>query len=202
MTEFDWRLFLERWSRELIEAGEEPELAPEIRASGWLGFPGATEEQLAAADARLGTSLPPSYRDFLRASNGWRGSGTFIWRVWSTDEIDWFRVRNREWIDAYARPLGPSSGPIRKPSTPDAEYFLYGDDQDSASFRPEYLESALEISEVGDSAIYLLNPEVVTPDGEWEAWFFGNWLPGANRYRSFAGLMQAEYRSFRQLQQG
>ena len=53
-----------------------------------------------------------------------------------------------------------------------------------------------------DSAIYLLNPKVVTPDGEWEAWFFANWLPGAARYRSFVELMQAEYRSFRQLHEG
>src|SRR5262249_28866812 len=32
----------------------------------------------------------------------------------------------------------------------------------------------------------LLNPMVVWPDGEWEAWFFANWLPGAARYPSFA----------------
>ena len=63
-------------------------------------------------------------------------------------------------------------------------------------FRVEYLESALEVSEEGDSAVYLLNPEVVTADGEWEAWFFANWLPGASRYRSFTELMEAEYRTF------
>jgi hypothetical protein len=33
---------------------------------------------------------------------------------------------------------------------------------------------------------------VVTPDGEWEAWFFANWLPGANRYRSFWEMLQTE----------
>ena len=36
----------------------------------------------------------------------------------------------------------------------------------------------------------------VTHDGEWEAWFFANWLPGATRFRSFAELMEAEYQSF------
>lgn len=202
MTEFEWRPFLERWSRELLAAGEEPELAPDIRDSGWLGFPGATEEQLAAAEARLGATLPPSYRGFLRTSNGWRGTGTFIRRVWSTHDIEWFRVRNRRWINAYARPLGPFTGLLRGRAIPDEEYFVYGDAQDSARFRTEYLDSALEVSDIGDSAIDLLNPKVVTPDGEWEAWFFGNWLPGATRYRSFAELMQAEYQSFRQLQQG
>jgi proline dehydrogenase len=33
---------------------------------------------------------------------------------------------------------------------------------------------------------------VVWPDGEWETWFFANWLPGATRYRSFADWMQHE----------
>ena len=56
----------------------------------------------------------------------------------------------------------------------------------------------LEISDESDSAIYLLNPEVVTAEGEWEAWLFANWLPGASRYRSFAELMEAEYRTFRE----
>lgn len=46
---------------------------------------------------------------------------------------------------------------------------------------------------MGDAAIYVLNPQIVTPEGEWEAWLFADWLPGAARYRSFQDLMQAEY---------
>jgi hypothetical protein len=45
----------------------------------------------------------------------------------------------------------------------------------------------------GDSAVYLLNPQVVSEDGEWDAWFFANWLPGATRYRSFAEMILKEY---------
>ena len=202
MTDFEWRPFLERWSRELIDAGEASELAPEIRDAGWLGYAGATDEQLARLEARLGTSLPPSYRAFLRTSNGWRRTGTFIWRVWSTDDVEWFKVRNRRWINAYVRPLGPLTGLLRRRSIPDEDYFVYGATQDSVHFRAEYLESALEISDVGDSAIYLLNPKIVTTEGEWEAWFFADWLPGAIRYRSFEELMRAEYRSFREMQEG
>lgn len=33
----------------------------------------ATEEAIASAEARTGASLPPSYRTFLRLSNGWCG---------------------------------------------------------------------------------------------------------------------------------
>ena len=38
------------------------------------------------------------------------------------------------------------------------------------------------------------------PEGEWEAWFFANWLPGATRYHSFAELMQQERLGFLELQ--
>jgi hypothetical protein len=52
----------------------------------------------------------------------------------------------------------------------------------------------LEISDTGDAAILLLNPEVVSDEGEWEAWFFASWLPGAGRFRSFEELMRFEAR--------
>ncbi len=194
VTITDWRPFLETLSKELIEADAYPDIPSEVAESGWLGFPGATEEELDALEARLGVGLPPSYREFLTVSNGWRQTGSSIWRMWSTEEIDWFRVRNADWIDAYVNPYGGLDGL----SLTDEEYLVYGETQDSARFRVEYLQSALEVSDIGDSAIYLLNPKVVTPDGEWEAWFFANWLPGAIRYRSFAEMMEAEYQSFRE----
>lgn len=189
MSTNDWREFLTRFSHLLLQ---EPDIAadlpPEVVASGWLGYPGATEEQLAAAEARLRTSLPPSYRSFLAVTNGWRHASSSIYRLWSTEEIEWFSVRNQDWIDAY---VGTSEDLA---SLPDEEYFVYGEKQYALVFRPEYLQTALEISDVGDSAIYLLNPQVITTDGEWEAWFLANWLSGARRYRSFRELIQANYR--------
>lgn len=57
-------------------------------ASGWLGFPGAGEEEIAALEDRLGTRLPPSYRSFLRASNGFLQPGVIVPRLLATDEVD------------------------------------------------------------------------------------------------------------------
>jgi hypothetical protein len=106
--------------------------------------------------------------------------------MWSTADVEWFSVRHQDWIDAYMDDAFVS----------DKEYLVYGEEQSPEVFRPEYLQAALEISARGDSAIYLLNPRIVAADGEWEAWFFANWLPGACRYRSFRRMMQAERASF------
>jgi hypothetical protein len=74
---------------------------------------------------------------------------------------------------------------------------VYGEDQDTASFRRAYLRTAVPIGEPGPLAqgdtTYLLNPEVVTPEGEWEAWLLNSKMLGAMRWRSSWDLLQAEY---------
>jgi hypothetical protein len=192
---YDWQALLTTWSAELLDAPHDFARIPaDVRSRGWLGHDGATPQQLDDAESRLQVKLPRSYREFLAFTNGWHTTGPFIERLWSTREVDWFRVRHRAWIAAYTSWL-PRIGP----SVSDEEYFVYGTAQDCALFRSEYLRTALEISDVGDSAIYLLNPETIAADGEWEAWMFANWLPGSTRHRSFWELMNAEYASFQNL---
>jgi SMI1-KNR4 cell-wall len=73
MVTFDWHDFLQWWSSELLASSNAAMLMPpEVIRAGWLGYPGATETQIAQAEARLETMLPPSYRAFLQVSNGWR----------------------------------------------------------------------------------------------------------------------------------
>lgn len=188
MPTYDWRGLLTQLSSDLLASDEfRDEVPPEVVAAGWLGYPGATEEQIAAAEARLGTRFPPSYREFLAVTNGWRITGPFIDRLWSTDDIEWFRVRHQgDWIDPWIEGQGGPS------TVPDAEYFVYGDEQNETALRTAYLSTALEISDIGDDAVYLLNPQIVTPEGEWEAWLLASWLPGARRYRSFWEMMRKE----------
>lgn len=192
-SRYDWAPLLERWSWQWLQIQSYAlELPDEVVESGWIGFPSASDKDLERAERRPGRSLPPSYREFLKITNGWRRTTPFIQRLWPIDEVDFFRTRHQQWIDVYLvdEPLEVSV----------EEHLVYGETQDPITFRAEYLQTAIEISEEGDAAIYLLNPEVVTPDGEWEAWFLASWLPGARRYPSYWDLMQAEYASFIQLE--
>jgi hypothetical protein len=194
MPTYNWKKLLAQWSKDILASDEYAQALPaEVRASGWLGYPGATEAQIAQAEARLKTKLPPSYREFLKVTNGWRATTFSIDRLWSTEEIEWFSVRHQDWVNAWnlGWSIGVGPGEVH---IPDEEYLIYGDGQTEA-LRIEYLQTALEISGFGDG-IYLLNHRIVTEDGEWEAWFFADWLPGARRYCSFWELMQAEHQIF------
>lgn len=124
--------------------------------------------------------MPASYEEFLRVSNGWPIASLFTGPLWATQQVAWFRERHSAWIRAW------SATPF--PAIADSEYFVYGDEQRPEHLRVLHLETALEISEAGDGSIFLLNPDV-TFAGEWEAWFFANWLPGAERYQSFTELI-------------
>lgn len=195
MPNFDWQGLLTQLSTTLLEAddlGDGNPIPQQVRSAEWLGYPGASEEQIAQAEERLGTKFPPSYRDFLQVSNGWRYLNDSIYHLWSAEEIEWFPTRNQEWIDSWLE--GESE--YGSPTVSDKDYFVYGEQQDPVHLRSEYLPKALEISDIGDDAILLLNPQIVTPQGEWEAYFFANWLPGAKRYPSFWELVQGEYQDF------
>lgn len=47
MSTYDWQPFLRQLSKSLLEVDYiREELPPEVVASGWLGYPGATEDQI------------------------------------------------------------------------------------------------------------------------------------------------------------
>ncbi|MEW5871229.1 MAG: SMI1/KNR4 family protein [Chloroflexota bacterium] len=191
MPTAEWQSLLKHWSQIVLSSGLANAFPQDAQASGWIGYAGATNAEIQAAEARLQTKLPLSYREFLQTSNGWRMTGPFTGRVWSVQEIEWLKVRRSNLVEDYL--LGASLFGPPQP-VPDQEYFIYGESQDSITARLEYLPACLEISDLdpGDGSLYLLNPRIITPDGEWEAWYLAPWLPGATRYPSFWELMQAE----------
>ena len=188
MPSFPWNELLAQWSMEIIDSDEYKDvLAPEVTGSGWLGYPGAAEDEIAAAEARLGVTFPPSYREFLRVTNGWRMTTGFVRRLRPLAELQWFAAEHQDTIDAWME-----AG--KDDTVSDEDYLVYGDNAIQPQ-RAEYLQTALAVSDYGDG-IYLLNPRTVTPEGEWEAWFFAHWVPGAGRYPSFWELMVTEHQHF------
>lgn len=151
---------------------------------GWRSRPPATDAQIGDLEARIGVRFPPCYVAFLRTCNGLDLASHPIQRFLGADDVNWFRRKHNDWVRAYTMPQPPQAD--REP--PDDEYYGYADDV-RTFFRPRHFRHTIQITAVGDSAVYLLNPQVVWPSGEWEAWFLANWNPGVVRYRSFAELM-------------
>lgn len=179
-----WVDLLRRWSEILLREDEvRDSVGPEVATAAWLGQPGASESELATLEGRLGCRLPPSYRAFLAVSGGWPQHG-LEGRLFAPSEVVWFREANGEWIEVWEEAYAESE-------VTDEEYFVYGEAQDSANLRVSYMRGALQVSEDHDGHVFLLNPEVVTEDGEWEAWSFADWYPGAYRYRSFREMLEA-----------
>jgi hypothetical protein len=120
-------------------------------------------------------ALPPSYREFLRVTNGWRRTSPFIEQMWPLEQMKPFAFENQEWIDIWRD---------TDPDCPEARY----------------LPSAIQISAVGDAAVYLLIPELASGNDECEAWLLASWRGTAVRYESFWDLMQAEYATFKNIE--
>lgn len=193
-----WRELLQRWSDEwldpILHEQERTEPFPEdVRRARWLGRAGASVEEVGALEDRLGAVLPASYRQFLLTSDGWLNTTSDIERILSAREVGWTRDLDPDLVTVWTEAYGAAGARVA-----DEEYFVYNEAQDPVSIRPEYVPHTLTISHTPEATeVYLLNPCVVTPDGEWEAWFVAHWLPGAVRYQSFWDLMNDEYRRFR-----
>lgn len=201
-----WRPFLEQWSAEWV-AGHDPEqdqpLAQEVVRDTWLGFPPAGEARVAAAEARLGRRLPPSLREFLLVTDGWRDAGNFIYRLAGTEELAWLRdTDDRTWIDVYEDLAADSVDDLDDEDEDDDED-AEDEDDDEEPFEVQeakVLARSLRLSLDGDAAVMLLDPEDVDEDGEWAAYWLASWSGmGPERYDSFRALMHRQWVSFHAL---
>ena len=156
----------------------------EKRNSNWLGFDGVSEVELEFHEGRLNTILPPSYREFLKASNGFLQLNSLVWNLLPIQDVQWLKQFDESFHNLYEKEFNNFNAT-------DEEYFIYGNDQRTTDFRSEYLIKSLAISGWGDASIILLNPEVKFGD-EWEAWMFAVWLLGPARYKSFEDRMKEE----------
>ncbi|WP_151770245.1 SMI1/KNR4 family protein [Streptomyces abyssomicinicus] len=169
---FDWPSFLKRWQ-------EEWDPDPERSEPSVLGRPAAAEETIAAAERRLGMRLPPSYRGFLAASDGW----------WVGAIASVYRLGGVQDVDRHDDPYGLAEV---------YEECLDDDPTDEEVLLAGMWRRALRLETEGDDGCHaLLDPGDTGPDGEWALYVYQGW-GGEHpvRYPSFRAYMEAMYRAF------
>ncbi|MFD9325741.1 SMI1/KNR4 family protein [Streptomyces sp. NPDC060065] len=183
-TSFDWRSFLLRWSGEWADSlpdgearGEDDETARQAR---WLGFPPASEERIAAMEERLGRRMPPSYREFLKVSDGWRHAGGFVWLLAGTEDAHWHNNESGL-ADLFEEYLDEDAGSEERR---EADLWRRG----------------LQFDVESDATHVLMDPEDVDEDGEWAVYTWASWRAAPpERHANFLEFMRDMYREFHSL---
>ncbi|GAA2312731.1 SMI1/KNR4 family protein [Streptomyces hawaiiensis] len=183
-TAFDWRSFLLRWSGEWADSLSEDESRgaddEAARQARWLGFPPASEERIAAMEERLGRRMPPSYREFLAVTDGWRHAGGFVWLLAGTESAHW-HANASGLAYSFDEYLDEDAGPEERR---EADIWRRG----------------LQLDVESDATYVLMDPEDVDEDGEWAVYTWASWhaMP-PERHASFAAFMRDAHREFHSL---
>ncbi|MFF4815469.1 SMI1/KNR4 family protein [Kitasatospora sp. NPDC001309] len=186
-TPLDWRPFLLGWSGEwsdsLADGGTRREEDETARRARWLGFPSASEERIVAMEERLGRRMPPSYREFLEVSDGWRNAGGFIGLLAGTADARW-HDNESALADIFEERLD--------------------DDATDAERRGAGIwRRGLQLDVESDMTHVLLDPEDVDDDGEWAVYTWASWRAAPpERYANFADFMRDMHREFHCLRAG
>jgi hypothetical protein len=176
--DLSWMGLLRRWSREAIAHEDTARLrvTPAMQESGWIGSPPASEADIAAAEARLGRPLPPSYREFLAITDGWPTLSFDFDRVRPVAEVDWVAAADPQLYEIVCDTYGDDWPP----------------DSDDG---PPLMNRALVLNTGSDS--FLFDTGRVSADGEWATTGWTGWYPGAgDQQPSFRAGMQSHYASF------
>src|SRR4029453_6854414 len=94
----EWRAFLQQWSDDWLST-DEP-FPASVRRARWLGSKPATRNEIEKVERRLGYRLPPSYRAFLLATNGWRRAGEMVERLRPANKVEWLEVDDPQLLEA------------------------------------------------------------------------------------------------------
>jgi hypothetical protein len=157
----------------------------------WLGNDPASESQIVCNESRLRVTLPNSYCEFFRTSNGFRFLSPFLDNLLPIEQVHW--ARNKEeawWLDLIEEDIVEVS---------DELYLNYENQSSVKNNRVEYFRKSLKVSDWYDGMCIFLNPEI-QHEGEWEVLEYATWYPGWYRYRSFQDYLVKVHESNLRLQ--
>src|SRR5437868_7906513 len=126
---------------------------------------GVSEAEIKRHEEWLGSSLPPSYRQFLKVANGWDAMEDPPVYLVPLTKVGWLRDLDPHLVAMWSYEDDPyaevSDEEHFVSEVSDEEYFVYGNDQETCHLRPEYLPGALQIGE-NDDGVFLLNSHITT----------------------------------------
>lgn len=177
----DWRPFLLSWSGEWADSLSASEPLSEddeaARRTRWLGAPPASEERITAMESGLGVRMPPSYREFLKASDGWRHAGWFVSLLAGTAQVRWHDDESGL-AEVFEECLDEDAGPEERR---EADLWRRG----------------LQLDVESDATYVLMDPEDVDEDGEWAVYTWAGWRAAPpHRYANFAEFMRHMHREY------
>lgn len=193
----DWQPFLDCWYAAVVQrAAKESSGGEFLTVLSKFTFlsrdpqPSAaeTEAEISRLQARLGTNLPRSYTDFVRAyrpptyrPHEVAGGGVLRVGMYAPKQIGRLaQLEPRLAQESVEIPIESS----------DAEYYLYGTDQSDVAIRTRYRSDAIVVGSHGPAAydLIVLYPQEKTRDAEMEAALIFH--SGEFRAPSFAELMR------------
>lgn len=172
-TPEEWRAYLAEYGRLFVDSLSTysvRELDEWQRQAAWFGREPAGEQAVAAAEDRLGITLPPSLRSFLLATDGWTGVGGWVTEVFGCADLKWFRED------------GTGADLIE----------IFGEEGEDGEDVMRLFERSLLIAAGED--VWLLDPAEVGPDGEWAAAEYQPKYGELERLRDFSALMAGSRR--------
>jgi hypothetical protein len=155
-VDLGWKPILEAFCTAMAEDG--------MTQGQWTGRPPATPAAIAATEARLGFTLPPSVRAFYELTNGFGDLGPHIPEIRPVEQIDW----TRDSIGAIGEII---------------------EGNDTRSDDDDKIYQSVALSGDSDMSVVLLDPEATRSGGELAAMDFKSDYWGLDVYRSFRELI-------------
>ena len=180
--QFDWKAFLTEWSQNAVpllrrlpaHALSREESAAVDRGSLLEAPAGAAE--IAGLEATIGRAIPPSYRRFLEASNGFAGLFHTGSRLLPAREVRLLADRRPPWLIEWETLTNVRVQPSKLRPLP-------------GSLLPRMLRLDDGPEPFNDAT--LLDPSETDAAGDWRAVAFSDDGGGATTWSSFRGFMQS-----------
>lgn len=165
-----WKQLIKKLSLLALKYAPE-DFSDDIHKSKWLGFEKVNVNAIKATEKRLGVLLPDDYKDFLKTTNGLLAFPILNPELSPIEKIDFLKnIERPEIFELYKG---------------------YPAEENDTESLEEYVSRALLISvHPEEQMIWLIPPK--EEFGNWQTWFFGNWVPGENRYPSFRHFIEEQ----------